>query len=313
MLPKFTKILMPTLEHLNQVKEASYLELIMHTKEQFNLSEEDMRQAVSSNKAKTIIYDRVTWATTYLKKYGLIERPKRGVCKITDFGKKELQNFKDENIQELNLKILKRYEPLRDSLASSKNQDEKNTVVTTKNIDVVEHNETPQETMDVAHSSITQDLKDNLIERIFESSPFFFERLVVSLLINLGYGGSDKESGQAFQTTRDGGIDGTIYEDKLGLDLIHVQAKRWESQVGRPEIQKFAGALQGERVKKGVFITTSGFTKDAKEYVKRLDYKIILIDGDQLTDLMIQSGTGVSTELTYEIKKINSNYFEEAA
>ena len=175
----------------------------------------------------------------------------------------------------------------------------------------IKNQHTPQEIIENSYQDIKESLKEEIIGQIFEQNPFFFEKLVVDLLINLGYGGSRKEAGKAFQTSKDEGIDGTIVEDKLGLDLIHVQAKRWKNSVGRPDIQKFAGALQGKRVKKGIFITTSSFSKEAIDFAKGLESKIILIDGDELTDHMIESDTGVVTEATYKIKKVDESYFNE--
>lgn len=319
--PKFYKFIMPVLQHLSQVERASYSDLISHVQNFFNLSKEDVELMLSSQNS-TVVYDRVAWAVTYLKQAGLIKRFSRGIYQITELGKTELQKFKNENIHELNIKILtERYPSFRDFKSRSRKKLKEQTESvygesekTSQEIEEsLDNEETPIEKIESIHLELTEHLKKEMIERIFESSYFFFEKLVVDLLINLGYGGSRKEAGKAFQTTRDEGIDGTIYEDKLGLDLIHIQAKRWKATIGRPEIQKFAGALQGKRVKKGVFITTSSFSKDAKDFVKGLDSKIILIDRDQLTDFMIESNTGVVTDTKYEVKKINDDYFDEIA
>jgi len=169
----------------------------------------------------------------------------------------------------------------------------------------------PEEALETAYQELQDNLSSELLQTIKDCSPEFFERLVIDVLIKMGYGGSRKEAGQAVGRTGDGGIDGIIKEDKLGLDIIYIQAKRWEGSVGRPEIQKFAGALQGQRARKGIFITTSDFTKDALDYVKNIDSKIILIDGSQLAELMIEHSVGVSPVASYEIKKIDSDYFIE--
>lgn len=184
---------------------------------------------------------------------------------------------------------------------------------TQKEIQIAHSDQTPEELLEYAHNRMTAELSRELLQKVQSSPPFFFERLVVDLLINMGYGGSRKDAGEAFATTGDGGIDGTIKEDKLGLDVIYVQAKRWNSDttVGRPEIQKFAGALQGMRAKKGVFITTSRFSKEAKDYAANIDSKLILIDGSQLAAHMIESNTGVSVVDTYQVKKVDMDYFQE--
>ena len=162
-----------------------------------------------------------------------------------------------------------------------------------------------------AYSKLRNSLESEILSSVKESFPSFFERLVVDLLVKMGYGGNRKDAGKALGKSGDGGIDGIINEDRLGLDVIYIQAKRWEGTVGRPEIQKFAGALQGQRAKKGVFITTSNFTKEAKEYVSMIDVKIILIDGELLSALMVDYNVGVSTVGQYEVKKLDSDYFDE--
>ena len=170
---------------------------------------------------------------------------------------------------------------------------------------------TPEEALDYGYQKLTESLSDEILEKIMKCPPSFFERLVVELLVKMGYGGTLKEAASIVGKSGDGGIDGIIKEDKLGLDAIYIQAKRWESVVGRPEIQKFAGALMGQKAKKGIFITTSNFTKDANEYAKGIEAKIVLIDGAKLTSLMIENDLGVDTVLTYQIKKVDLDYFEE--
>ncbi|NIS54245.1 MAG: restriction endonuclease, partial [Phycisphaerae bacterium] len=172
-------------------------------------------------------------------------------------------------------------------------------------------NKTPEEILELAYQKMRDDLTDKLLNTIKTCSPSFFERLVIDLLLNMGYGGTRKDAGKAIGKTGDGGIDGIIKEDRFGLDIIYIQAKRWEASVGRPEIQKFAGALQGQRARKGIFITTSNFTKEAEQYVSNIDSKIILIDGDYLAQLMIDHNVGVHTSSSYEIKGIDSDYFTE--
>jgi restriction system protein len=172
---------------------------------------------------------------------------------------------------------------------------------------------TPEELMEVAFQNIKRTLADEILEKIRNVSPSFFEKLVVDLLVKMGYGGSIKDAGKAIGKTNDEGIDGTIKEDKLGLDVIYIQAKRWKegNVVGRPELHKFVGALAGQGAKKGIFITASMFTKEAIEYTPKNETKIILIDGIQLAELMIEYNVGVSNQQTYEIKKIDNDYFDE--
>ena len=176
------------------------------------------------------------------------------------------------------------------------------------------HEQTPEENLDKAYQRIRKSLASELLNRVVDLSPAFFERLVVELLVKMGYGGSIKDAGKALGKSGDEGIDGTIKEDKLGLDIIYIQAKRWKpgNVVGRPEIQKFVGALAGQGAKKGIFITTSNFTKEALDYAPRNETKIVLIDGNQLSQLMIDYNLGCTTQQTYELKKLDSDYFGEA-
>ena len=166
--------------------------------------------------------------------------------------------------------------------------------------------------METAYQKVRKELAQELLKQIKQCTPAFFEKLVIDLLVKMGYGGTRRDAGQAVGRTGDGGIDGIIREDRLGLDNIYLQAKRWDGSVGRPKIQKFAGALQGQRAKKGVFITTSSFTGDAHDFVSRIDNKIVLIDGDLLAQLMIDHNVGVSTTALYEIKRVDSDYFSES-
>ena len=172
-------------------------------------------------------------------------------------------------------------------------------------------NRTPSETLEYSYLSLRNELAQELLARLKNGSPEFFEKVVVELLVKMGYGGSMADAGKAVGRSGDGGIDGIIKEDRLGLDVIYIQAKRWEDSVGRPEIQKFVGALHMHKARKGVFITASGFTKEAKEYVRLVDTKVVLIDGEQLAQLMIDCNLGVSTVATYEVKKIDEDYFSE--
>lgn len=247
-----------------------------------------------------IIDNRVGWAKTYMKKAGLLESTKRSYFKITDLGLEVLQ----KNPKEINVKFLEQFPQFIEfrNLRKEKGEEEKEEENLTQ---------TPQELLEYGYQRIKKDLASELLNLVKKSSPRFFEKLVVELLIKMGYGGSLKDAGKAIGQSGDGGIDGIIKEDKLGLDIIYIQAKRWESVVGSKEVRNFVGSLAGQKANKGVFITTSSFTRDALEYVKTIPHKVILIDGETLAQLMIENDVGVSKIISYDIKKIDSDYFEE--
>ena len=212
-----------------------------------------------------------------------------------------------QNPKRIDVKLLKQFPEFLEFQSIKKDGEEVTTVPPELN-----YSQTPEETLENAYQGIRKTLAQELRKKIIEQTPSFFEKLVVELLVKMGYGGSLKDAGRATRLTNDEGIDGIIKEDKLGLDFIYIQAKRWDTQsVGRPDIQSFVGALDGQRATKGIFITTSRFAENAKEYVKTITKKVILIDGDQLAEYMIDYGLGVSTSTTYEIKKIDSDYFGE--
>jgi restriction system protein len=302
-IPKYHELMLPMLNELASGSEKTISDLKKKLAKDFKLTEEELKELLPSG--NQLIFDnRVGWARTYLKKAMLIESTKRGVFKITERGMKVLK----EGVTSITATYLKKFDEFRAFQSLEKPTD----YVRDESL-VSDSESTPIEIFEKSYKKIQSDLKNEILDQIFSCSPFFFEKLVVDLVINLGYGGSRKEAGEAFRTTSDEGIDGIIKEDKLGLDLIYLQAKRWkkDSCVGRPEVQKFAGALQGKRAKKGIFITTSYFSNDAREYVSNIDSKIILIDSDELCSLMIESNTGVSILSNYSIKKIDSDYFSE--
>ncbi len=302
-IPKYHEFMLPILRQLSDGNQKAISELKSLMAKEFNLSEPELKELLPSGN-QPVFDNRVGWARTYLKKALLIESPKRGVFKITDRGLSVLEE-KPEAITSTYLKKFVEFQEFQN--VEKKGTEEIDDQYTD------DTSATPIELFERSYKKLRNDLKTEVLEQIFSCSPFFFEKLVVDLLINLGYGGSRKEAGEAFVTTGDEGIDGVIKEDKLGLDLIYIQAKRWKNSscVGRPEIQKFAGALQGKRAKKGIFITTSYFSSEAKDYVQNIDSKIILIDGEELSSLMLESNTGVSTESKYELKKIDMDYFIE--
>jgi restriction system protein len=270
--------------------------------EKFNLTDEQKQELLPSGK-QPIFENRTGWAKTHLKKAGLLNYPKRGCIEITERGISVLEN-KPEKID---MKFLKQFDEYNEFLNIT-NQN-KNDDGSTSEIEI----HTPEELIETAFQNIRRTLADEILEKIRNVTPAFFEKLVVDLLVKTGYGGSIKDAGKAIGKTNDEGIDGTIKEDKLGLDIIYIQAKRWKEGniVGRPEIQKFVGALAGQGAKKGIFITASSFSKEALEYSPRNETKIIMIDGIQLAELMIEHNVGVSNQQIYEIKKIDNDYFGE--
>ena len=269
--------------------------------DQFKLTD-DERSFASAKSGQAVMYNRTAWAKTYLKMAGLIEQPRRGYFKISDRGEKVLKSPPSS----INLKFLEQFSGYV-AFKDKQDQSDAQPALIAKETQY----ETPEELIESGANFIRVALADELIQRIKACSPMFFERLVVELLVKMGYGGTRQDAGRAIGRSGDEGIDGVIHEDRLGLDVIYLQAKRWEGVVGRPEIQKFVGALQGQRAKKGVFITTSDFTKEAVEYVRNIDNKVVLINGALLSNLMIDHNVGVSLAATYEIKKIDLDYFLE--
>jgi restriction system protein len=299
-IPDFQSFFLPLLQFAFDGKIHNIRETIDALSHQFDLTDEE-RKALLPSGTQRIVDNRIGWARTYLTKAGLLETPKRGYFQITQTGKTLLAG----NPQELNINSLMQYESFREFREGKLNQTKKEEVTTVSPLT------TPQEQLEEGIEKINQNLSEELLQEIKNCTPSFFEKIVVDLLITMGYGGSRKEAGEVLGKTGDEGIDGIIKEDKLGMDTIYIQAKRWEAVVGRPEIQKFVGALHGQRAKKGIFITTSSFTKDALDYVKNIDPKVILIDGKTLTNMMITFNVGVSIVQTLEIKRIDTDYFHE--
>lgn len=302
MIPNYQECMLPVLQFASDGKAHTVSEATAHISDFFQLTQDEREQMLPSG-VQTIIFNRVGWARTYLKKAGLLEDPQRGTFQITQRGLDLLK----EKPKEINTKFLYRYEEFIDFRTKHTETGKTQSVLQND----VESNATPEESIEFGYQKLKESLAQDIISKIMDCSPRFFERLVVELLVKIGYGGTLKEAGQVLGKSGDGGIDGIIKEDKLGLDVIYIQAKRWENVVGRPEIQKFAGALLGQKAKKGIFITSSWFTNEAIDFVKNLDNKIILIDGEMLTDLMIESGLGVSTYKSYDLKRIDLDYFSD--
>ena len=297
--------MLPLLRFARDENEHSLREATDILSNEFNLSETEREELLASGR-KPIFYDRVGWAKTYLSQAKILESTRRGFFKITKRG----IDLLNQNLQTINDKTLQQFPEFRE-FVSRKNKKSVKSIEKAVTENLVQIINTPEESLETAYQTIRLNLANEILETVKTCTPTFFERLVVELLVAMGYGGTLQDAGKAVGKSGDGGIDGIIKEDRLGLDVIYLQAKRWEGNVSRPEIQKFAGALLGNQARKGVFITTSDFTKEARDYVKTISSNIILINGEELAELMIDYNVGVSVATTYEIKKIDSDYFSE--
>jgi restriction system protein len=299
-IPSYEELMFPVMRVLEDKQEVSIKYLVDKLASDLKLSEEELKEQLPSQN-QSIFRNRVSWAKTYLKKAGLVDNTKRGYVKITDLGL-EILAQKPSKIDNKYLTKFPSFEEFRGVIASSDQV-----------IDVLDcsSSNTPLEVIESSFRLLRAQLVDELLETISSCSPKFFENLVVDLMISMGYGGSNQEAGRAIGKSSDGGIDGVISEDKLGLDTIYLQAKRWKSTVGAPEIRDFVGSLVGKQSNKGVFITTSKFSFEALNYANSVQHKVILIDGNKLAELMIEYGVGVSKLKTFFLKKIDSDYFDE--
>lgn len=300
-IPDYAKIMLPLLKIAGDGMEHLKHDAINTIANHFGLSQE-LRHKVLPSGQQTIIVNRVSWAITYLKKAKLLESPRRSCFKITERGKKVLQ----ENPSEIDNKFLERFPEF---IEFKNNKKIINNELVTEDQEQI--SQTPEESIEYGYQKIRKNLADEVLNQVKSCSPKFFEQLVVNLLLKMGYGGSLQDAGKVVGQVGDGGIDGIIKEDKLGLDVIYIQAKRWEGSVGAKEIRDFVGSLVGHKANKGVFITTSSFTKDAQYYVTTIQHKVVLIDGYALSQLMIDYDIGVSKIITYEIKKVDLDYFVE--
>lgn len=304
-VPTYDQLMLPLMKLLSELEypiKISAAATILA--ERSNLPEEQLQKTLPSG--KNIFKDRVAWAKTYLVKAGLVQQPKRAYCEISPLGR----SLELSKLSEITNEYLSQFEGFNDFKFGIK-KDEMNEPLPTQVFDMRNYQETqtPEETIEATTHILLSNLKNDLLQMIKDKKPAFFERLVVDLLVAMGYGGSHQDAAQAIGKTKDGGIDGVISEDRLGLDKIYIQAKRWENTVGRPDIQQFKGALADQVAKKGVFITTAGFSKEAIESAKKSG--IVLIDGDKLTSLMIEFGLGVQVERSFHIYKIDQDRFDE--
>jgi len=304
-IPDFQTVMLPLLQFCGDSKEHTNREAIDHLAEIFQLSEYEQKELLPSGR-QAIFHNRVAWARAYMKMAKLLENPQRGIFRITKRGQDVLQN----SPQKIDIRFLMKFPEFAERRKSELNKSKKKKIVSTLPYET-NSKITPEEQIEEAYENLKENLTSEIILQLKESSPSFFEKVVVEVLVKMGYGGSRKDAGEAIGKSGDEGIDGIIKEDRLGLDIIYIQAKKWENTVTRPEIQKFSGALQGKRAKKGIFITTSKFSQGCREYVVAIDNKIILIDGQFLAQLMIDFNVGVSTEAIYELKRVDSDYFAE--
>ena len=299
-IPDFQSIMLPLLRCLDDGKEHSNDSINECLQQYFKLSADEINQLLPSGRQR-IFGNRVAWAKTHLKQAGLIESTGRGLYRISQRGSEVLA----ENPTGITIKYLMRFPGFKNFREGK--------IKEVNGGSSENHNEgkTPQEYIDIGYGKIVQKLSSELVEIIKKSSSYFFEKLVVDLVLAMGYGGSRDDAGTLTGRSADEGIDGVINEDRLGLDVIYIQAKKWNNPISRPELQKFAGALLGKKARKGIFITTSTFTKEARSFARSIEAKIVLIDGCKLAEFMIQYNVGVSVEQVYEIKKVDMDYFLE--
>lgn len=300
-VPDYQTLMLPILQSLSDREQRKTGEIISHVAEKFNLSEEDMRELIPSGRSK-LIHNRVGWACTDLRKAGLISSPKRGVNEITEDGLRVLSD-KPERIDRA---YLRKFEKFETFLSKAKTENEKSELTEDASMSTAQ---TPEEIIGNQTVFIHETLRRDLLEQLSLVEPSRFEDIVVDLLVAMGYGGTEEDAGRAVGQTNDGGIDGIIKEDVLGLETIYVQAKRWQNTIPISQVRDFAGALLSKRSNKGVFITTSSFPSGAYEFVSSIDRKIILIDGQMLSSLMVNFNLGVSVKKTVRIKEMYSDYF----
>ena len=298
-VPDFQTVMLPLLVLMGDGAEHGLAEVFETLGDRLGLSPEDKKELLPSE--SDVKFDnRVRWAAFYLRKAGLLERTGRGKIRITERGQQVLKTKPGR----IDVKFLKQFSEFLEFQQGTKKAEDVDTASE-------EAQATPEETLEASYVNLRRTLAEELIDRVKKCPPKFFEKLVVDLLVSMGYGGLRKDAGQAVGQSGDDGIDGIIKEDKLGLDVVYLQAKRWEATVGRPVVQAFAGSLEGQRARKGVLITTSQFSQEAKEYVSRIEKKIILIGGEELAQLMIDHGIGVTEVRTYSLRKMDLDYFGE--
>lgn len=304
-VPDYQTLMLPLLRFAAaKQEETSTGEAVESLAKELGLTDDDLKEMLPSGIQLTFV-NRVGWASTYMKKAGLLEATRRGYYKITQRGKELLAKKPDK----INVRTLQKYQEFQDfqNLKGTRKEAKNDAIAMVPLV-----NATPSEALETAYQNLRDELASELLDKLKKVPPSFFEKIVVELLVRMGYGGSRTDAGKAIGKSGDGGIDGIIKEDKLGLDVVYIQAKRWDATpVGRPDVMQFAGALQAQKANKGIFISTSRFTDEARAYVAQIGSKIVLIDGETLCSLMIDHDAGVSTIALYPVKKIDSDYFNE--
>ncbi len=300
-IPDFQTLMLPLLRFCADGVEHGRHDALLILAKEFALSESELAELLPSGKQGKFV-NRLAWAKSHLKQAALLETTARGVFRITERGKAVLA----ENPARIDMKYLERFPEYQ---AFRSIQRVRNSLDNESGSAIQQA--TPEELLESGYRQVRSSLAVDLLAQVKNASPSFFERMVVDLLLNMGYGGTREDAGQVVGKSGDGGIDGIIKEDRLGLDVIYIQAKRWEGDIGSSEIRNFIGALSVHKAEKGVFITTSGFNKNARETAAKVNSKIVLIDGPMLAELMIDFGLGVSSVNTYEIKRIDSDFFAE--
>lgn len=294
-IPDFQSMMLALLEIMSDGNVHTLAQLRDEVAAKFDLTP-SQREVLLPSGTQPVFDNRVAWASVHLERAGLLERVKRGHYQMAPRGREVLEDPPER----IDIAFLNQYPEFREFRSKTPKDNESSGD---------DDSETPEEILESAYQQLRDDLAAELLQQVKRSSPEFFERLVIELLVKMGYGGSRKDAGTAVGRSGDEGIDGIIKEDRLGLDVIYLQAKRWQGTVGRPEIQKFVGALHGQRARKGVFITTGAFSAEAAIYARSIDPKVVLIDGDELSELMIDFGIGVSSHLSYEVKRLDTDYF----
>ncbi len=304
-VPDYQLLMLPLLRLLGDGEEYTTDQYIQSLAAHFELSVEDQRDMLPSGRQSTL-RNRASWAATYMSKAGLLERTARSRIRITDRGLRVLA----DNPATIDIGFLSRFPEFVEFRQRSPRQDSTATTAAL-NLENLASAESlsPDEMLESSYQRLRESLAHDVLERVKTAPPAFFEQLDIDLLVAMGYGGSRSDAGQAIGGSGDGGIDGIIKEDRLGLDFVYLQAKRWEGTVSRPIIQGFAGSLEGQRARKGVFITTSRFSRDAEDYVKRIEKRIVLIDGEQLAQYMLDFGIGVTEVATYKVQRVDLDYF----
>jgi restriction system protein len=304
-IPDYESLMLPFLDEIRDGREHRVADIRERISARLGLTDEELSEMLPSG-SMPVFNNRLHWAKFYLDKAGLLATPTRGIARITPRG----ESLLNEGLAQIDNRVLSRFPEFLEFKQKSKSGTRGRSTESERFSNADGDGRTPEEVLGDAHRTLREAVEDELLQRIMAASPAFLEKLVINLLRQLGYGGAGG-AGERVGRSGDGGVDGVIWEDKLGLEVVYVQAKRWQGSVGRPLVQAFTGSLEGFGARKGVMITTSTFTADARDYVDRIEKRIVLIDGKQLVRMMFDIGLGVSTKETYAVKAIDNDYFDE--